>query len=97
MILNGFSKTHFSEYVCGTRDPPPFKEKSILNFHFDYWIISLSATSNSDGTFCYIYIKDYQNTAHGILPFLCYTSLKIEIYDMEGKTFRRIRILLSQH
>ena len=45
----------------------------------------------------YIYIKDYQNTAHGILPFLCYTSLKIEIYDMEGKTFRQIRILLSQH
>ena len=53
-------------YVELETPTPPFMEKSILNFHFDYWIISLSATSISDGTFCYIYIKDYQNTAHGI-------------------------------
>ena len=35
MILNGFQKNHFSEQVCGTRDPPPFMEKTILYFHFD--------------------------------------------------------------
>ena len=31
-----FKKNHFSEHICGTRDPPPFMEKSILNFHVDY-------------------------------------------------------------
>ena len=36
-----FKKNHLSEFVCGTQDPPPFMEKSILNFHFDYLIISL--------------------------------------------------------
>ena len=41
MILNGFWKNHFSEYVCGTWDPPPFMEKSILNLQFDYLKISL--------------------------------------------------------
>ena len=30
-----FLKKYFSEYVNGTQDPPPFMEKSILNFHFD--------------------------------------------------------------
>ena len=39
--MEWFSKYHFSEYVCGTRDPPPFMAKNILNFHFDYLIIRL--------------------------------------------------------
>ena len=47
MILNGFQKNHFSEKVCGTRDPletpPPFMAKTKLNFHFDYLIPSLRA------------------------------------------------------
>ena len=42
MILNGLQKNHFSEQVCGTRDPPPFMEKTILNFHFDYLNTSLT-------------------------------------------------------
>ena len=36
-------KNNFSEYVCGTRDPPPFMEKSILKFHFDYLNPSLTS------------------------------------------------------
>ena len=39
-----FKKNYFSEKVCGTRDPPPFMEKSILNFHFDYLHPSLTHT-----------------------------------------------------
>ena len=31
-----FFLNHFSEKVCWTQDPPPFMEKTILNFHFDY-------------------------------------------------------------
>ena len=46
MILNVFLKNHFSEYIYGTPDPsPPFMEKSILNFHFDYWNPSLRQLS----------------------------------------------------
>ena len=35
-----FLKNHFSDYVCWTRDPSPFIEKVIFNFHFDYLTIS---------------------------------------------------------
>ena len=43
MILSVFLKNHFSEQVCGTRDPPlpPSLKKTILNFRFDYWNSSL--------------------------------------------------------
>ena len=37
-----FKKKHFSEYVhVELETPPPLLEKSTLNFHFDYLIISL--------------------------------------------------------
>ena len=36
-----YKKNHFSEYVYGTPDPPSFMEKTILNFHSDYWNPSL--------------------------------------------------------
>ena len=35
MNLNGFrKKNHFSQYVIGTRDPPPFIANSYVSFPF---------------------------------------------------------------
>ena len=61
MILNGFQKNHFSEQVCGTRDPletPPLMANTILNFHFDYRHTSLTKfTKICQSAFvCFIHI-----------------------------------------
>ena len=45
MILNGFQKKSFFRIVTYVElETPPFMEKNILNFHFDYLIISLTET-----------------------------------------------------
>ena len=47
MILNGFLKKSFFKigmlHSRPPRDPPPFRAKTILNFHFDYLTPSLSS------------------------------------------------------
>ena len=42
MVLNGFKKIIFQNVEL--ENPPPFMEKSILNFHFDYLHPSLTHT-----------------------------------------------------
>ena len=45
MILNGFKKIIFqNRYVELETPAPPFMEKTILNFHFDYLTTPLTYT-----------------------------------------------------
>ena len=48
MILNVLKKNIFQNTYVELETPPPrFMEKSILNFHFDYWKISLNEFERS--------------------------------------------------
>ena len=80
----------FSEYVCGTRDPPPpFMEKTILNFHIDYMIISLRGGGGEVGGYSMVHNGDDLLTTFSVSlnckicfrPYGIHPYIQIETWD----------------
>ena len=56
-----FLNNYFSKYLNGTRDPPHM-EKSILNFHYDYWNPSLKTLQELRMLFCRTLLIDKRHS-----------------------------------
>ena len=76
MILNGFQKIIFQNRYVELETPPPFMEKTILNFHFDYSNPSLKY---------HVHCSCYQST----LQHLVHISIVVDRFACRLQTSSR--------